>query len=114
MAAPSLTRVVRAGRESYDVLIDRGGPFGNPYHIESPTPQARLDAIEKFRAYFLRRITSEGADGASFRQKVNALRGRVLGCHCVPKPCHGHVIAAYLDEGLFAITMPADDDSGTL
>lgn len=108
MAVPSLTRVVRAGSEPCDVLIDRSGPFGNPHRPENASLRARLDAIERFRGYFLRRVVED----EEFRRQVNALRGRVLGCHCAPKPCHGHVIAAYLDEGLLAISMPSPDVGG--
>lgn len=89
-----LTRVVNVRCSAYDVLIDRTSVFGNPYRLEAGTLAARMRAIEQFRLYFIARLR----DDAEYREAVLKLRGRVLGCHCVPLPCHGHVIASYLDE----------------
>lgn len=89
------TFVVNLHNEPYDVYIGRAGKgqdgyFGNPF----PTPPlSREDAIRRYRAYFLDRI---GKD-AEFRERVLALKGKVLGCFCKPKPCHGDVIVEWLD-----------------
>ncbi len=85
------TRVVNMKDEAYDVYIGRPregltGPFGNPFRAG--------EALKRFREYFLERV---GRD-AEFRAQVLALRGKRLGCYCKPKPCHGDIIAEWLDS----------------
>jgi hypothetical protein len=63
------------------------GYFGNPVLEKTPS------GLAKYRAYFRHRLTID----PSFKQRVEALRGKVLGCFCAPGPCHGDVIAQWLD-----------------
>lgn len=83
------TSVVNMRTSAYDVAIDRSGPFGNPYKAST-----REETIELYRKYFLARVKRDPL----FREKVRALRGKRLGCHCAPKPCHGMVIVEWLKE----------------
>ena len=91
----SETRVVNLRREpDFDVYIGRGGrgfdgTFGNPYTVK----QHGRKAMDLFRAYFERRV----AEDPDFRRDVLALKGKTLGCFCKPGPCHGDVIAAWVD-----------------
>lgn len=83
--------------EKYDVYIGRAGHgedgyFGNPYR-RRPN-ESREDCIARFAVYFLARVKRD----AEFRQRVLALRGKTLGCFCAPWPCHGNVIAAWVDD----------------
>jgi hypothetical protein len=48
-----------------------------------------------FRSYFQARIDGD----KEFAAEVEGLRGKSLGCFCMPKLCHGMVIVEYL-EGL--------------
>lgn len=103
MAAP-LTKLLNIGLGltkgvDYDVYIGRRGHgedgyFGNPFSQFS-----RVVAIEKFKVYFAKRIERD----AEFRERVQALRGKRLGCFCAPLPCHGQVIVDYLIQ-----TQPSD------
>lgn len=95
-SAPSTpTSVVNLRTASYDVYIGRAGRgkhgyFGNPFTVA----QHGAKAIELFRdSYFIPRLEKD----ATFRARVLALRGKRLGCFCKPKPCHGDVIAAWID-----------------
>jgi hypothetical protein len=89
------TRVVHV-REGYDVYIGRpgkgkDGPFGNPFRL---TREADRDVVlEQYRAWFLKRVCEDQL----FRAAVLALRGRVLGCFCKPKTCHGDIIVEWID-----------------
>lgn len=74
-----------------DVYIGRPGHFGNPYVIGQDGD--RDEVIRKFKDYFHGRMRIE----PDFRKKVEALRGKILGCYCVPELCHGNVIAEYID-----------------
>ena len=88
------TKVVnKKNNEPYDVYIGRPSPFGNPFIIGRDGN--RMKVIERYISYFHTRIaTDEG-----FREKVVALKDKTLGCYCSPLPCHGHVIAEWVDKG---------------
>ncbi len=89
-----VTRVVNVDRQSWPdaVYIGRGTPWGNPYAL-GPDGD-REEVIRKFRYDFERDLLR---GGPAFKQKLLALRGRRLGCHCKPAPCHGDVLAEYLN-----------------
>ena len=98
--AMGATRVVNLRRDKFDVYIGRArhrrhagqdGIFGNPYALTREADRAAV--LEKFRGYFLERVRID----ADFRRRILALRGKTLGCFCAPKPCHGDVIAAWVD-----------------
>lgn len=76
-------RVVHCKREPYDVLIDRTTRYGNPFPISRN--RTREQAIEEYRKYLDR-------NPALIRLAKQELRGKVLGCWCAPKPCHGDVL----------------------
>ena len=92
-----MTRAVNLRLEPYDVYIGRAGGrrdgyFGNPFKIG--LDGNRFQVIEKYRVYFLGRLSSD----ATFRKRVRELKGKTLGCFCKPDICHGDVIVAYLDR----------------
>lgn len=86
-----MTRVVHI-REPYDTYVGRTTPFGNPYRIGPDG--TRDEVIAKFRSYFYEKLRADH----HFAQRVYALRGKVLGCHCAPNPCHGQVIAEWIES----------------
>jgi len=71
--------------------IGRGGLWGNPYamHIDGD----RDEVIRKFKYDF---------DFDKFpnitKDKVYELAGKRLGCFCKPAPCHGDVLAEFLNS----------------
>ncbi len=82
--------------DAYDVYGGRkgsglDGPFGN--YVEEG--QNRYERVANFRAYFKKRIEEDQA----YRDSIIALRGKRLGCFCMPLRCHLMVIVEYL-EGL--------------
>ena len=88
------TKVVNLRRDPYDVYIGRAGRgedgyFGNPFTVG----EHRKAALARFRFYFKDRLKND----AEFCGRVDALRGKTLGCFCKPKPCHGDVIVEYLE-----------------
>ena len=86
------TTVVNVKGGRVDVYIGRGGPFGNPFVLG--VDGDRAEVIRKFGIYFKERLERD----ASFKAAVEELRGKRLGCFCAPLPCHGDVIAEYLDK----------------
>jgi len=90
------TRVVNLRRDSYDVYIGRAGRgqdgyFGNPSPLGN---QSRRATIDRYREHFRERLRAD----ERFARRVRALKGKTLGCFCKPHPCHGDVIAEYLDK----------------
>nr|WP_233163976.1 DUF4326 domain-containing protein [Chromobacterium sp. ASV23] len=77
----------------YDAYIGRGTPWGNPFPIRE-NGDDRNEVIEKYRTYFNEKITND----EDFRKGIKSLKGKVLGCHCKPLPCHGDIISNYLNS----------------
>jgi len=80
-----------------DVYIGRAGQgmdgyFGNPFPLQDW--QHRGDTIEKYTKYFDNRIKTD----PEFKKRILELKGKKLGCFCHPLPCHGDVIAAWLNN----------------
>lgn len=75
------------------IYIGRGSVFGNPYRIGKDGDRAEV--IEKYRLYFVQRLEMDD----EFCQAVSELAGKTLGCYCIPRRCHGHIIAEFLDGG---------------
>lgn len=84
----SPTRVVHCRREPYDVYIGRGSPYGNPFKI-GPDGD-REEVVARFEQYLPTR--------PDLLALAPSLRGKILGCFCAPKACHGHVWARYADD----------------
>lgn len=86
----TVVNIKRGGKA--DVYIGRPSPFGNPYAI-GPDGD-RTEVIRLFKIYFYERLKREPV----WEVKVQALKGKTLGCFCFPQACHGSVIAEYLDS----------------
>jgi hypothetical protein len=74
-----------------DVLIDRRSPFGNPYDHRK-LGITREECVHKYKEWFYNKLKDD-----SFRDIVLQLKGKRLGCWCVPDLCHGMVILEYLE-----------------
>lgn len=91
-----LTTVVNLRREPFDVYIGRAGKghdgfFGNPFPVQN---LGRKVALERFKEYFYKRLSSDG----EYRRRVLELKGKRLGCFCRPLLCHGDWLAVYADK----------------
>lgn len=89
-----MCKVVNKYKEPYDVYIGRGSKWGNPYsHLSSGTKAGfivatREESIECYRDYLWKCIRN----GDVTIQKLVELDGKILGCFCKPKSCHGDII----------------------
>lgn len=84
--------------------IDRSSRLGNPFKLEKDGGDyTRKGSVEAYAEWFHDRLEyGEPDDGLSadeFQDEVESLRGKDIGCWCVPDLCHGHVILYYLDTG---------------
>lgn len=80
----------------HDTYIGRAGDgesgyFGNPFKLKAESQRGAV--LEQFKVYFFQRLERD----KFFKARVLALRGHRLGCFCHPQPCHGDVIASYLN-----------------
>ena len=91
------TVVVNLRKEAFDVYIGRTGHgqdgyFGNPFVLGRDGNRAEV--IRKYREWFEQRIKADPI----FRARIEALRGKRLGCFCKPLACHGNVIVEWLES----------------
>jgi hypothetical protein len=85
------TQIVNRHKESFDIYIGRGTPFGNPFIIG--VHGNREEVIAKYKQWFYMQL-----DNDYFKKQVLNLKDKTLGCSCKPLSCHGDVIVEYLDK----------------
>jgi len=75
-------RVVHCKRESYDVYIGRPSKWGNPFLVGRDGD--RRECIKLYEEWIMQH--------PELIADLPELRGRILGCWCAPKECHGDVL----------------------
>lgn len=87
------TTVVHFKKQPYNVYIGRPGEWGNPFTIGKDGD--RTEVISKYEKWIERKLI----DIPGFRSYIiRELKGKVLGCWCHPKKCHGDVLAKICDR----------------
>jgi len=82
------TRVVHCKREAYDIYIGRPSIWGNPFVLNSEGERAKV--LEKYRSWLM--------EQPHLLARLYELKGKVLGCWCAPRICHGDVLAELADN----------------
>lgn len=75
--------VVHCEKDDYDIYIGRPSKWGNPFKVGKDG--TRKEVIEKYRAWIL--------DQPDLMNSLPELEGKILGCWCKPKACHGDILA---------------------
>ena len=84
-----MANVVHCKRDKYDVYIGRPGPYGNPFEIGRDGN--RKEVVEKYAEWVLTQ--------PDLLAKIKVeLKGKVLGCWCAPKLCHGNILVEWANE----------------
>lgn len=83
-----MTKVVHCKRKKYDVYIGRPSKWGNPFPLTDETGRAKV--IQQYEEYV--------RNNPNLMRALPELEGKVLGCWCKPKPCHGDVLVKLLQE----------------
>jgi hypothetical protein len=83
-ALPASPFVVHCKRAKYDVYIGRPSKWGNPFEIGKDGD--RKTVIRKYHEWI---VTQPHLMAA-----LPELCGKVLGCWCAPKACHGDVLVS--------------------
>jgi hypothetical protein len=73
------TRVVHMRHELHEICIDRRTIWGNPFIIGQDG--SREEVIMKYKEFYF--------SNPILQSKIHELKGKVLGCWCKPKACHG-------------------------
>ena len=89
------TSVVNMRKEPYDIYVGRGSKWGNPFSHREGTKanfvvKSRSEAIKKYEEYLL--------SNDELMNSLHELKGKILGCWCKPKSCHGDILANYADS----------------
>lgn len=77
-----MTYVVHCKKSSYDVYIGRPSKWGNPFTIGKDGD--RNEVIKKYARWLSKQPDLLAA--------LPELRGKILGCWCYPKACHGDIL----------------------
>ena len=97
------TKIVHCRKEPYDIYIGRANPrnglpqspFANPFKVGKDG--TREECIEKYREWLL-------SQPDLVEKARRELRGKILGCWCNPRACHGEVIVEIVDSDQAART----------
>lgn len=81
--------VVHCKRQPHDVYIGRPSKWGNPFRLND---ESERDVVLSKYSEWLK--TQPELVAAAKKE----LRGKVLGCWCAPRKCHGDVLAKIANE----------------
>lgn len=89
------TQVVHCKKSDYDIYIGRPSKWGNPFSHRQGTSAEfkvsnRAEAIQKYEEWILTQ--------PHLMADLRELRGKVLGCWCNPKPCHGNILVQLIEK----------------
>jgi len=82
-----MCKVVHCKKQHFDIYIGRPSKWGNPFEIGKDGD--RQQVIDKFRNYIL---------NSELLYDIMELDGKILGCWCSPKACHGDVLVEIIEE----------------
>jgi len=80
--------IVHCKKQKYDIYIGRPGKWGNPFVLD--VDGTREEVIQKYKEWILQQ--------PDLLKCLPELKGKVLGCWCSPKPCHGDVLEELIEK----------------
>ena len=81
------TTVVNINNSEHEVYIGRASRWGNRFVIG--IDGTRLEVIKKYKDWLL--------GNKKLMNDIMELDGKILGCHCKPKRCHGDVLVDIIE-----------------
>jgi hypothetical protein len=83
-------------KEAYDVYIGRPSSWGNPFSDKPKSlAEVKVDSREEAIACYEKWLKR---NPEMIERAKRELRGKVLGCWCSPKACHGDILARIANE----------------
>lgn len=88
--------VVHCKKSKFDVYIGRPSPWGNPFsHLNDTLAQYKVSSREEAIIEYEKWVRAQPV----LVEKIKfMLKGKVLGCWCTPKSCHGDVLVKIANE----------------
>ena len=83
------TKVVNLRKEPYDVFIGRPSKWGNPFIIGRDG--SREEVIQEYENWLNKKVLYN-IEPPTIEEMVKELKGKILGCYCKPRACHGDII----------------------
>lgn len=71
----------------YDVYIGRGSKWGNPFRMRNESDRDKV--CDDYEEWF---YTTD------LPNHLHELRGKILGCYCKPKRCHGDFLVKITNQ----------------
>ena len=88
--------VVHCKRQPFDVYVGRPSEWGNPFSDKPKSlAEVKVDSREEAIACYEEWLKQ---NPEMIERAKRELRGKVLGCWCAPKACHGDVLARIANE----------------
>lgn len=88
-------KVVHNKKEKFDVYIGRPSKWGNPFsHEENTLAQFKTDTREEAIQKYEQWIKTQ----PELLKDLPELKGKILGCWCAPKSCHGDILLKMANE----------------
>jgi len=84
-------KVVHCKKEPYDIYIGRGSKWGNPFKIG--IHGGRDEVISKYEAHIM--------SNYDLINDLQELDGKILGCWCKPKKCHGDILKRMVENEIW-------------
>lgn len=92
-------KVVHIKKEKYDEYIGRPSKWGNPFtHIADKRTAAKFVVSSREEAIAAYHEWITNGDGKHLLEDLHELKGKVLGCWCSPKSCHGDILLKLIEE----------------
>jgi len=79
--------LVNINDDAYEVYIGRGTKWGNPFRIGKDG--TRKEVVIKYEEWIMTK--------PNLLEDLVELEGKILGCHCKPKACHGDVLEKLIE-----------------
>lgn len=94
-------------KEPHDLMVDRTTKWGNPFHIDHIITEADADVLQD-QSLVGQQVTRDSCialyknylkNNPELMESLSELDGKVLGCWCKPKRCHGDtIVEVWLEE----------------
>ena len=89
-----MNRVVHCKRNKYDIYIGRPSKWGNPFLLGVHGNRDKvIDLYEKWLLGIIKSPNNKPPPSLDDAKKE--LSGKVLGCYCAPKKCHGDILVKF-------------------
>lgn len=88
--------IVHCKKMPFDIYIGRPSKWGNPFsHLPRSAAEVKVNSREQAIACYEEYLLQ---NPGLLEEARRELKGKVLGCWCHPKPCHGDVLVRLVND----------------